>query len=129
QHSLAAQILGYVGEISAGELKAKVKAGYVLGDQIGQSGVEATYDTYLRGVAGSQRLHVDSHGRPHGSMIPTALAKPGHRLRLTLDLKLQQAAEKALQYGIQLARNNGQWASNGGAIVALDPADGSILAL
>jgi penicillin-binding protein 2 len=128
-HSLAAQLLGYVGEISASQLKADAKAGYVLGDQIGQAGVESTYDTYLRGVAGAQRLHVDSHGRPHGSMIPTTLAKPGHRLRLTIDLRLQQAAEKALQYGIQLAHNNGQWAANGGAIVALDPSDGSILAL
>jgi penicillin-binding protein 2 len=128
-HSLAAQILGYVGEISAGQLAADAKAGYVLGDQIGQAGVESTYDTYLRGVAGSQRLHVDAHGRPHGSMIPTTFAKPGHRLRLTINLRLQQAAEKALQYGIQLAHNNGQWAANGGSIVALDPRDGSILAL
>ncbi len=99
------------------------------GDEIGQAGVEATYDTYLRGVAGSQRLHVDSHGRPQGSVVPTVVAKPGHRLRLTLDLHLQQAAEKALQSGIQLARNNGQWAAGGGAIVALDPNDGSVLAL
>jgi penicillin-binding protein 2 len=129
-HSLAAQVLGYVGEISASELKSRAKTGgYVAGDEIGQAGVESRYDTYLRGVAGSQRLHVDSHGRPQGSVITTALAKPGHKLRLTLDLRLQQAAEKALQSGIQLARNNGQWAAGGGAIVALDPTDGSILAL
>jgi penicillin-binding protein 2 len=129
-HSLAAQILGYVGEISTGQLQARATTGsYAPGDEIGQAGVEATYDTYLRGVAGSQRLHVDSHGRPQGSVITTALAKPGHKLRLTIDLRLQQAAEKALQSGIQLARNNGQWAARGGAIVALDPSDGSILAL
>ncbi|MGZ8717424.1 MAG: penicillin-binding transpeptidase domain-containing protein, partial [Gaiellaceae bacterium] len=47
----------------------------------------------------------------------------------TLDLKLQQAAEKALRYGISLAQADGQWAARGGAIVALDPKDGSILAL
>jgi penicillin-binding protein 2 len=128
-HSLAAQLLGYVGEISSNELTTDAKLGYVAGDEIGQSGVESTYDTYLRGVAGSERLHVDSHGRPQGSVIQTVLAKPGHRLRLTLDLKLQQAAEKALQSGIQFARNNGQWAASGGAIVALDPNDGSVLAL
>ena len=128
-HSLAAQLLGYVGEISSSQLGSDAKLGYVAGDEIGQAGVEATYDTYLRGVAGSQRLHVDSHGRPQGSVVPTVVAKPGHRLRLTLDLHLQQAAEKALQSGIQLARNNGQWAAGGGAIVALDPNDGSVLAL
>ena len=54
---------------------------------------------------------------------------PGHTLRLTLDLKLQQATEKALQYGIRLAQSNGQWAARGGAIVAMDPTDGSILAM
>jgi penicillin-binding protein 2 len=127
-HSLASQLLGYVGEISSGQLKTLAKAGYQPGDEIGQSGVESSYDTYLRGVAGTKRLHVDSLGHPHGSVITTTLAKPGHTLRLTLNLQLQQAAEKALQYGIQLARNNGQWAANGGAIIALDPKDGSILA-
>jgi penicillin-binding protein 2 len=57
------------------------------------------------------------------------VASPGHSVRLTLDLKLQQAAEKALPYGIPLARNDGKWAAGGGSIVALDPKDGSILAL
>jgi penicillin-binding protein 2 len=128
-HSLAAQLLGYVGEISPARLKTLTKAGYRAGDEIGQGGVEASYDGYLRGVAGTQRLHVDSLGHPHGSVITTTYAKPGHRLRLTIELKLQQAAEKALQYGISLAQSNGQWAARGGAIVALDPKDGSILAL
>jgi penicillin-binding protein 2 len=128
-HSLAAQVLGYVGEISQPELKSKANLGYQLGDEIGQGGVEASYDRYLRGVAGTQRRHVDSANHPRGSVITTALPKPGHALRLTLDLKLQQAAEKALRYGISLAQSNGQWAARGGAIVALDPQDGSILAL
>ena len=128
-HALAAQLLGYVGEISAGQLKSLAKSGYQAGDEIGQSGVESSYDRYLRGIAGTKRLQVDSLVHPHGSVITTAFPKQGHTLRLTLDLKLQQAAEKALQYGISLAHAGGQWASNGGAIVALDPKDGSILAL
>jgi penicillin-binding protein 2 len=130
-HSLAAQLLGYVGEISQSELNTKsAKAnGYKLGDEIGQGGVESSYDRYLRGVAGTERLRVDSAGRPHGSVITTTIPKPGQSVRLTLDLKLQQAAEQALQYGISLAQANGQWAARGGAIVALDPEDGSILAL
>ena len=96
---------------------------------IGQAGVESSYDTYLRGVAGAARLNVDSLGRPRSELQLTTMPKPGHALRLTIDLKLQQAAEKALQYGIHLAQANGQWAARGGAIVALDPNDGSILAM
>ena len=109
-HSLAAQLLGYVGEISSNQLDTLASSGYQAGDEIGQSGVESTYDRYLRGVAGAKRLHVDSLNHPHGSVVTTLLPKPGHTLRLTLDLGLQQAAEKALQYGIRLAQNNGQWA-------------------
>ena len=128
-HSLAAQLLGYIGEISPSQLKTDAALGYKPGDQIGEGGVESAYDRYLRGVAGTARLHVDARNRPRGSVITTTLAKPGHTLRLTLSLSLQQAAEKALRHGIALAQGNGQWAARGGAIVALDPADGSILAM
>jgi penicillin-binding protein 2 len=128
-HSLAAQILGYVGEISPSELKAHPKQGYQPGDEIGQSGVESSYDSYLRGVAGSARMHIDAFGRPRSSLETTTIPKAGNDLRLTIDLKLQQAAEKALQYGIQLAQANKHWYARGGAIVALDPRDGSILAM
>jgi penicillin-binding protein 2 len=128
-HSLAAQLLGYVGEISGPQLKSRASLGYRAGDQFGEGGVEAAYDRYLRGVAGTARLHIDARNRPRGSVTPATLAKPGHTLRLTLSLTLQQAAEKALQHGIALAQADGQWAARGGAIVALDPKDGSILAL
>jgi penicillin-binding protein 2 len=127
-HDLAAQVLGHVGSITREQLKA-LGNGYGLNDELGQSGVEATYDSYLRGVNGDSRLHVDSLGRPRGGVQRTTLPKPGHTVQLTLDLKLQQAAERALAYGIQLAQADGQWAANGGAIVAMDPRDGSILAM
>ena len=127
--TLAAQVLGYVGEISAPELTVLSRSGYKLGDEIGQAGVEASYDTYLRGVAGQSRLQLDALGRPRSSVVPTVVPTPGHTLRLTIDLKVQQAAEKALSYGIRLAQSNGQWAARGGAIVAMDPNDGSILAM
>ncbi|HEY2073244.1 MAG TPA: penicillin-binding protein 2 [Gaiellaceae bacterium] len=128
-HSLAAQVLGYVGEISSTELKSRAKQGYKPGDEIGQSGVESSYDTYLRGVAGSARMHIDAFGRPRSSLQLTTIPKGGNDLRLTINVKLQQAAEKALQYGIHLAQANKQWYARGGAIVALDPTDGSILAM
>ena len=128
-NSLAAQVLGYVGEISAPELKKLAKAGYHAGDEVGQAGVEASYDTYLRGVAGTSRRHIDALNRPRGALVPTVPSTPGHTVQLTLDLKLQKAAEQALQYGIHLAQADGKWAARGGAIVAMDPRDGSILAL
>ena len=128
-HSLAAQILGYVGEVSPTQLTSLAKQGYEPGDQIGQAGVESTYDSYVRGVAGTARMHIDAFGRPRSSLETTTIAKQGNDLRLTIDVKLQQAAEKALQYGIHLAQSNKQWYARGGAIVALDPTDGSILAM
>ncbi|HLX19820.1 MAG TPA: penicillin-binding protein 2 [Gaiellaceae bacterium] len=128
-HDLAAQVLGSVGEISSSQLKTLGKQGYEPGDEIGQSGVESEFDSYLRGVAGTARMHVDALGRPRGSLETTTIPKQGNTVRLTIDLKLQQAAEKALQYGINLAQQNKQWYAKGGAIVALDPSDGSILAM
>jgi penicillin-binding protein 2 len=127
--STAAQLLGYVSEISAGELKQLRRKGYEAGDKIGQAGVEATYDSYLRGHAGLERLRVDSLGRPRSALTPLRLPTQGESIKLTLDVKLQRAAEQALVYGINKARLNGKWAANGGAIVALDPRDGSILAM
>jgi penicillin-binding protein 2 len=99
---------------------------------IGQTGVEAYYDKYLRGIAGSSQLRVDSLGKPISLVLPKVPPHPGNAVRLTLDVKIQKAAEEALRYGIDRARNSqcyGCWNSNGGAIVALDPRDGSIRAL
>jgi len=127
--ALASQLLGYTGQISQPQLKTLSKAGYAPGDVIGQSGIEASYDTYLRGVAGAARVRVDSLGRPQSARTMTAQPQPGQTVRLTIDTGLQATAQDALQYGIQLARNNGQWAADGGAIVAMSPRDGSILAM
>ena len=127
--ALASQLLGYVSQISQPELQSLGKEGYVPGDEIGQTGIEAAFNQYLFGVAGSARVRVDSLGRPRSDQTLTNQPQPGQTVRLTLDTGLQLAAQNALQYGIQLAHNNGQWAADGGAIVALNPKDGSILAL
>jgi penicillin-binding protein 2 len=127
--SLAAQVLGYVGEISETQLKQLKGDGYTLGDTIGQAGVESTYDKYLRGRDGLSQLHVDSLGRPQSELEPSQLPRGGNAIRLTLDIGLQRAAERALQEGIGLAHADGKWAANGGAIVALDPRDGAVLAM
>lgn len=127
--ALAAQVLGYVGEISPKQLKRLRKEGYAPGDRIGQAGVEAAYDRYLRGQAGEAELRVDSLGRPTSALTLTKQPVPGNAIRLTIDIELQRAAERALAYGVRLARANGEWAADGGAIVALDPNTGEILAL
>jgi penicillin-binding protein 2 len=129
---LAAQMLGYVGEINAAQLNVLKSKGYHLGDVIGQAGVEREYDSYLRGTAGLDRLRVNRFGQPRSDLEPIVPPHSGNALRLTIDLKLQQAAEAALRYGIQAAHNSacyGCWAANGGAVVAIDPRDGSIRAL
>ncbi len=127
--SVAAQVLGYVNEISAEQLKRLQRKGYAAGDKIGEAGVEASYDTYLRGRAGLAQLRVDSLGRPRSQLVEKRRPEPGQSIKLTLDVQLQRAAEEALVYGIQKARNNGNLAADGGSIVALDPHDGSILAM
>jgi penicillin-binding protein 2 len=127
--SLAAQLLGYDGQISQPELKTMAKQGYEPGDVIGQTGVESAFNAYLRGLPGLARVRVDSLGRPQSRRQLTTQPQQGQSVQLTLDTGLQTAAQNALAYGIQTARNNGQWAADGGAIVALDPRDGSILAL
>ncbi|MGH3065781.1 MAG: penicillin-binding protein 2 [Gaiellaceae bacterium] len=128
--ALAAQILGYTGEISPEELERLPRRdGYRGGDRIGKAGIEASYDTYLRGRAGLAQIRVDSLGRQQSPVELRQEARPGYALRLTLDIRLQRAAEEALQYGIDLAHQNEHWAANGGAIVALDPRDGAIRAM
>jgi penicillin-binding protein 2 len=129
---LAAHLLGYVSEISPKQVAALHNQGYRGGDTIGQTGIESYYDRYLRGTAGVSQLRVDSLGRPISLVVPKVPAHPGNAVRLTIDVKLQKAAEEALRYGIDRAHNSncyGCWFSNGGAIVALDPNDGSIRAL
>ena len=133
---LLAQTLGYVGRITPDEYKAlrKLKVGglqkYQLDDRIGQAGVEASFDQYLHGVPGTAQVTVDSSGRPTSQLRQTKAPQPGNAVRLTIDVKLQRAAENALDYGIKLARGTKDgWAADGGAIVAMDPNTGAILAL
>ena len=111
----AAHLIGYVGEISENDLKLDKYAAYAPGDVVGKFGVEETYDGILRGTDGSRDVIVNSHGKEVGVM-GQELATPGTDLRLTIDLDVQRAAEKALEGKI-------------GAIVAMDPHTGEILAM
>jgi penicillin-binding protein 2 len=127
--SIAAQLLGYTGEISKQQLDARTKGGYAAGDIIGQTGIEATYDGYLRGAPGVGRVFVDALGRVTSERQFSQLPEAGDTIRLTIDAELQRAAEDAIEYGIRLAHEDGEWAADGGALVAMDVHSGEILAL
>jgi penicillin-binding protein 2 len=126
---LAAHVLGYVAEISPEQLAERKDEGYAAGDRIGQTGIEATFDRYLRGSPGVGEVRVDALGRVISEREFQQFPEPGLSVRLTLDSELQRAAEEALRFGIRLAQDNGEWAANGGAIVAMDPRTGEVLAL
>jgi len=128
QGSLAAHLLGYVGQVDQQELE-KLGPGYAGGDRIGKAGIERAYDRYLRGQPGVGQVHVNSLNEPTSAPAPSQLPKAGYAVRLTIDGQLQRAAEDALRRGIELAREEGNWAADGGAVVAMNPLDGSVYAL
>jgi penicillin-binding protein 2 len=128
QGSLAAHLLGYVGEVSEEELN-RLGDGYAPGDRVGKTGIESAYDTYLRGEPGVGQVRVNALGETTGVPEPSRLPKAGYSVRLTIDADLQRAAEDAIDYGIALAHQGDGWAASGGAIVAMNPDDGAILAL
>ena len=111
----ASHVIGYVGEVSEEDLNQTRYAAYEPGDVVGKGGVEEMYDQLLRGQDGSRDVIVDSRGREVG-YLGTQHAVPGQDLRLTIDNDLQRAAELAL-------------GDRNGAIVAMDPRNGEILAL
>jgi|SRR5687767_118076 len=115
-----AHVVGYVGEIGPEQLKQPAYREKKLkpGDVIGQSGLEQSYDDYLRGRDGYRRVVVDSRGRIQDE-IETVLPQPGHDLVTTIDLDLQQVAEQQLRDS----------ATKRGVIVVLDPNNGEVLAL
>jgi penicillin-binding protein 2 len=117
QGSLAAHVLGLVGQVGPGQLKDPRNDGLEPGDVIGQAGVEYSYDRYLRGTAGERRIQVDALGRPKGTLASEA-GRPGDNLRLTLDSSLQAVGEQALS-------------SRGlpGAFVAMNVHTGAVLAI
>ncbi|MBD2268944.1 penicillin-binding protein 2 [Anabaena sp. FACHB-1391] len=110
-----AHVLGYTREITAEQLEKKKAQGYRLGDVMGQMGIEKAYEKLLRGEWGGQQIEVDGSGRPL-RVLGTKQAKSGNDLHLTIDLETQIAAEKAL-------------GNRNGAIVAIDPKNGAILAM
>lgn len=134
QGSLAAHVLGYVGEINDSELAERRDDGYRLGDDIGKTGVEKSLEEHLRGEAGVTKLEVDSKGRRLRTLGQVAPVQ-GDDVQLTIDLDIQRLAEESLAQGLEAARK--QWdrdqdklfAATAGSVVVLDPNDGSVVAM
>jgi penicillin-binding protein 2 len=119
--TLAAQMLGTVGEIQLKQLKWKHFRGVKQGTVVGQGGLEYQYDRYLRGTDGSREIQVDALGNPKGELREVA-PKAGQRLKLSLDLALQREGQEALT-------GQGNPGGQPAAFVAMNPDNGEILGM
>ena len=118
--TLASHVLGYTSEISEEQLKLPEYATYSQGDRIGQKGLEQEYDKEFRGTNGLKLVEVNASGREVRTLSDVGALiepKPGLHMVSTIDLKLQKVAEAAIP---DTAR---------GALVAIDPRNGEILAM
>jgi penicillin-binding protein 2 len=133
---VGAQLFGTIGPISClatslgekqnannCELKDPRFKGVAPTDWVGQSGLEFSYNQYLQGVDGQERVQVDALGRPAGELSATP-AVPGYNLKLSLDVGLEQVGQQALAQSI--ASNP---PANGGAFVAMNPVNGEVYAM
>ena len=108
----AAHLLGYVREASDEQLK---QGRYRRGDMVGQTGLERLLDEFLRGRDGGEQIEVDVMGRPI-RMISQTEPQPGAQVVTTIDRRIQEAAERAME-------------NNAGAVVVMDPRTGDVLAM
>jgi penicillin-binding protein 2 len=125
---MAAQIFGHVGPVSETELEEENFKGVPEGTIVGQNGLEYEYDKYLRGTPGEQQVKVNASGESVGKTLKEVPPKAGYDLETTIDLPLQEEAERALRESVEAAQGRGQPA-DGGAFVAMDPLNGEVLAI
>lgn len=116
--SLACHLLGYAGEVDESELKRAGNQTIRSGQWIGKSGLEKTHDGLLRGIDGGLQFEVDAVGR-HVQVVQRIASVPGNDLHLTLDRRIQAAAEAGLAASV----------TGRGAAVAIDPRSGALLAM
>ncbi|MCQ2054361.1 MAG: penicillin-binding protein 2 [Fibrobacter sp.] len=117
--TLASHVLGYTSEISEEQLKLPEYQNYSQGDRVGQKGLEQGYDQEFRGTNGIKLVEVNASGRELGLVkgVESQAPVPGLHLVSTIDLKLQKVAEAAIPDSAK------------GALVAIDPRNGEILAM
>ena len=131
--SIASHILGYTGKISNTEYKNRKDEGYSLNDIVGKSGIESSFEEYLRGTNGTKRLEMDSYGRISNEeeIIQSSM---GDSIVLTIDLDLQTKTEEVLKDiidQIQKGKLNGTKYTDAtaGAAVVMEVKTGEILSI
>jgi penicillin-binding protein 2 len=121
---LVSHVLGYTGSVTADELAAMGDdSGYLNDDDIGKTGVEATFEDLLRGTYGEQEVEQDALGRVLRTVQVTQEPEPGDSLELTIDVEMQREAEEALKWAtdiVDLQR---------GVVIVMNPQTGEILAM
>ncbi len=126
ENGMLAHVIGYTGEISEEELDDPQFAKYDPGQVIGKFGIERQYNDSLTGVDGQRQVVVDNRGQVH-QVLATKPATPGKDLKLTVDLDLQAVAELSMDSGLNEAPLHVD--HKNGAVVALDPNTGEVLAM
>jgi penicillin-binding protein 2 len=121
--TLVSQILGYTGPISSEQYDDKREDGYLRDDWIGKAGVEATYENDLRGVYGIESVARNASGR-RGDVLQTVRnVRPGNSLTLTIDIREQKLAERALKWAMKSV------GMTRGVVIVMNPQTGEVLAL
>jgi penicillin-binding protein 2 len=127
QGAFGSEFIGLLGQINKNQLKSGAYKSAQPGEVVGQSGVEAAYDSLLNAGFVRAKIPVDSLGRIAGALrVPRQKQPP--TLQLSIDMRLQQAAEKALVYGIGQAHLHGN-SPTGASAIAIDPWTGAIKAM
>ena len=123
----AGHVLGYVGPLTEEDLSGASGRSYFRSESIGKAGLEIKYDEYLRGIPGIKTLIVD---RKEAVTTTSKNTKPiaGNHLVTSLDVRIQSAAELALNDAVKRARASG-YRADGGAAVVMDVRNGQVLAL
>jgi len=116
---IASHVIGYIGRITTRDLERleglELDANYRGSDYIGKAGIEASYQQELHGVTGLERVEIDAAGRGIRALLPRTPAQAGNNISLTLDIRLQEVAERA-------------FGERRGALVAIEPSTGGVLA-
>jgi penicillin-binding protein 2 len=120
---LLAHLLGYTGPVSRAELADLSAAGYLRDDVIGRDGVEASYESELRGTYGSELLERDASGRAVKVLERLSDPVPGTNLMLTVDSRIQRIATETLKWGLEAA------GVAQGVTIVMNPQTGEILAM